>query len=766
MLKKILIIEDDRILLETAAAYLKDEGYEVIKAHNGLEGVNTAEKTLPDLIYCDIFMPVMDGYQVFARLQSNYSTSKIPFIFMTSKAEREDVRQGMNLGADDYITKPFKISELRKTTTARLDKFEKTIKQSEIKYRVLFELAGDAIFILRPPKGEIVDSNRTSSEMLGYSKEELLKMNGNNLLTDSEFQRTIKFWEKGNKKDSLTNFETSITSKNGQKIPVYANLTNIEIHLERLILLIVRNVSEIKAKEKALQESEERHRELVENTGEGIGIVDLNERFTYANPAACEIFGLPSEKLMGRSLSDFLDQSNFNEVKRQSQIRKAGNKSIYEMEVIQPDGNRRWIVVTATPQYDADGNFIASFGIFRDITKRKLYERELIISKEKAEESDRLKTSIMANISHELRTPLNGILGFAEILREELQDTDYEQMAENIHQSGHRLMTTLNSIITLSQLESGRVTLSLKEFPVQEWICSVVKSVQPLADEKQITINTSGIKPWVLRTDEHLFKQLVRQILDNSIKFTERGGINIETSIVTENQNDWLVVKISDTGIGIGKDYFELIFQEFRQVSEGFGRQYQGSGIGLTICKKIIDLLDGKITLESEECIGSAFSIWLPYKRPVSEIPRKPAGIKEVPGVKKQKSKKTFEKLPLALLVEDNKVNKDLTEYFLRTTCKLDHAADGETSLIMAKAKQYSLILMDINLGAGKTGVEVVRELRKLPGYEKIPIIAVTGYVMAEDKDRLIEEGCTHYLSKPFDQASLLAIVEQALSGI
>lgn len=765
MVKKILIIEDDRILLETAAAYLKDEGYEIIKARNGLEGVAAAEKILPDLIYCDIFMPVMDGYQVFARLQSNYSTSQIPFIFMTSKAEREDVRHGMNLGADDYITKPFKLNELRKTTITRIDKFEKTIKLSEVKYRVLFELAGDAIFILRPPKGEIVDSNRASSEMLGYSKEELLKINGNELLTESWFQKTMKTWEKGNKKDTLTNFETTIIGKNGQKIPVYVNLTNIEISREWLILFIVRNISEIKAKEKALKESEERHRELVENTGEGIGVVDLNERFVYANPAACEIFGLSSVKLLGRSLSDFLDPSYMDEVTRQTQLRKAGKKSIYEMEVIRPDGERRWIVVTATPQYDAEGNFIATFGIFRDITKRKLYERELIIAKEKAEESDRLKTSILTNISHELRTPLNGILGFSEVLREELRDTDYEQMAENIHSSGHRLMITLNSIITLSQLESGRVTLSLKEFALKEGILSVVKSIQSLADEKQITLDTSGVNPWVIQTDEHLFKQLLRQLLDNSIKFTEWGGVTIETFRVTEQQDDWLVIKISDTGIGIGKDYFELIFQEFRQVSEGFGRQYQGSGIGLTICKKIIDLLNGKITLQSEECVGSAFSIWLPYK-PISEISRKPAGTKEVPLIKKQKPGRTNEILPLALLVEDNKVNKDLTEYFLRKTCKVEHAADGETSLTMAKAKQYSLILMDINLGSGMTGIEVVRELRKLPGYEKTPIIAVTGYVMADDKDKLIGEGCTHYISKPFDQASLLTVVGQALSGI
>ncbi|MEI6456623.1 MAG: response regulator [bacterium] len=764
MVKKILIIEDDRILLETASKFLTDEGYAVFKARDGVEGIKTAEKELPDLIFCDIYMPVVDGYEVFAKLQSNYSTSQIPFIFLTSKSDKEDIRHGMNLGADDYITKPFNVDELKKTIITRLEKFEKNIRLSEMKYRVLFELSGDAIFIVKPPHGEIVDANRTSTEMLGFTKEELLKKNYTDLLTGNEYQKSLRHWEKGNKKESLSNIETTITSKTGYRIPVLIRLTNIEINKEWMILLIVRNITEIREKEHALKESEERHRELVENTGEGLGVVDVDEVFTYANPAACEFFGLSYDELMGKNLMEFVDPAGREEIRRQTGLRKTGEKSIYELNVIRPDGERRWIVVTATPRCDTDGNFIATFGIFRDITKRKLYEKELIISKEKAEESDRLKTSILANISHELRTPLNGILGFAEILREELKDTDYSTMAENIHASGRRLMLTLNSIITLSQLESGRVSINLRDISLQDVIGSVVKSMQSLADEKQITISSMGIRPMSIQTDEHLLKQLLRQILDNSIKFTERGGVTIETTRVTEPFQEWSVIRISDTGIGIAKDYFELIFQEFRQVSEGFGREYQGSGIGLTICKKIIDLLKGRITLESQECIGSAFSIWLPCE-PEPPSTEKEAPEKQLYRVETKRPRRSSEKLPLALLVEDNKVNKDLTEYFLRSACKMEHALNGETCLVMAKAKQYAIILMDINLGSGKTGIETVRELRKLPGYEKIPIIAVTGYAMANDKEKLLEEGCTHYIPKPFDQATLLGVVEQALSA-
>ena len=648
MSKKILIIDDDRILLETASQFLKHEGYEVIKAHDGLEGISFAKKTHPDIIYCDIYMPNMDGYEVFKKLQTNYSTSQIPFIFMTSKSEKKDIRHGMNLGADDYITKPFNFEELKETTAVRLEKFEKTIKQSEIKYRILFERAGDAIFILKTAKGEIVDSNQISADLLGFSKEEFLLKTWTDLLRETDCQKRVNKWKNGNKQDVLTNIETWITGKDEKKIPVAVSFTNIEISNKWFIFLIIRNLSEIKEKEKALKESEERYRELVENTGEGIGIVDLHENFTYANPAACEIFGFSSDALLGRNFLELLAPSSPEEIKRQTQLWKTGKKSIFETEVIRPDGEHRWIVVTTTPQYDAVGKLTTTFAIFRDITKRKLYERELIIAKEKAEESDRLKTSILANTSHELRTPLNGILGFAEILHEELKDTDYEAITENIYQSGHRLMTTLNSIIILSQLESGEMVLSLKPMALQDGILSVVKCLQSLADKKHLTINTSGVKPWQIQTDEHFFKQLLGQILDNSIKFTEQGGVTIETFMVTEQHENWLVVKISDTGIGISKDYFDLIFQEFRQVSEGFGRRFQGSGIGLTICKKIIDLLHGKITLESVERIRSSFSVWLPYK-PVSGKSRKGKSIKVISENKK---------IPL---------NRNLTEEFCTT---------------------------------------------------------------------------------------------------
>jgi PAS domain S-box-containing protein len=884
--KKVLLIEDDRLILETTGELLADSGYDVLKAESGPEGIMLAKTQLPDLILCDILMPEMDGHEVCRILQADLSTADIPFIFMSSLSDKMDIREGMQMGADDYITKPAIPKELVKTIQTRLEKFERLIKHKELRYHILFELATDAILLIRPESGEIVDANHSCLKILGYQKEEILKLSAHELFSEGEWEKVLRILDQGKLQDPVSFSETRLNRKDGVSIPVQSSGQIIDIHGISYLLLISRDISDIRGKEIALKESKERYKELVENIGEGIGIVDHNERFTYVNPTASEIFGLPAEKLIGQKLLNFIHPSSHAEILRQTQLRKQGQKGIYEVEVLRLDGQRRWIIVTATPQYDVSGKATGTFGIFRDITNNKIadarikeseerlraivnltndyiweidpqwrytyvsskvydimgyrpeemlgkspfdfifpedldktkesvreivhqykplnlitnravhrdghivylessgiplfdakgkytgyrgadrditlrrsFENQLIIAKEKAEESDRLKSSILANVSHELRTPLNGILGFAEIIKSELKDTDYAIMAENIHSSGRRLMTTLNSLITLSQLVAGKISLSVRPVFLKESLASVLKSYELQALEKNLRLNLEADPTITVNTDEQLLKQLLRQILDNAIKFTEKGSISVDISTGKSKAEGFVTISISDTGIGIDKDYHELVFQEFRQVSEGFGRKYQGSGIGLTICKKIIDLLEGRITLESVPGKGSTFYILLPYHEEADFRTETIPVSKRIPEEMKVKKAE----LPWVLLVEDNLVNKELTEFFLRKTCRVDYAPDGASAIEKVKAKKYVAILMDINLGYGMNGIEATKEIRKIKGYREVPIIAVTGYTMSGDKDSLIAQGCTHYLSKPFDQASILEIMNSIL---
>jgi PAS domain S-box-containing protein len=637
-MSKILIIEDDPILSESLADFLKEEGMEVVIANNGKQGVELAINELPDLILCDIFMPKLNGYETFERLKNDINTSLIPFIFLTAKAEREDILYGMTLGADDYITKPVDFDQLMERITKRMKKNQESVRRSEIKYHAIFEKAHDAILLIRLTDLSIIDLNLAACNILGQTREDIIKSSGRRFLKGFDLKEEVD--DKDTKRYGLQAFD------------------NIE------------RVWETKDKKK--------------------------------------IQVLVSGKMVNLFSENYL------------------------------------------------------FMVAQDITERKKYEDQLILAKEKAEESDRLKTSILSNISHELRTPLNGILGFSELLMDDLRDSEYFPMVDNIYVSGKRLMTTLNSIITLSQLQAGKVTMISKPVKITPVIESVCKLYEEAIREKNISLKKVLHEEIIIYSDIQLFKQVIKEILDNAVKFTTQGEITIRTNTVKADGVQWQTVEVKDTGVGIEKEHSDMIFNEFRQASEGYARKFQGSGLGLTISKRICEMMKGKITLESTPGKGSSFTIWLPAPITEKEVPTKSAegkpGLKSTPPVKERE-------VPLVLLVEDNMINKNLIELFLKPTFRMDYAKEGTTAVKMATDTRYDAVLMDINLGTGMDGIEATKKIKSLPGYEKIPIIAVTGYTMIGDREKLIAEGCTHYIAKPFEKSAFLAVVNDAIFG-
>jgi len=638
-MSKILIIEDDPILLESLAEFLQEEGMETIMAENGKKGVDLAVNELPDLILCDIFMPRMNGYETFEKLKSNVTTSLIPFIFLTAKAEREDILYGMTMGADDYIIKPIDFDELLARITKRMEKTRETIRRSEIKYHAVFETAHDAILLLRLSDLSIMDCNQAACDMLGYSREEILDTPGRRFIKD----------------------------------------------------------------------------------------VDLHEVISKQNARSW-------------SFQEFRD------------IETAWNRKDDKQILIQVSGK---MITLFAEDY--------LFMMAQNVTERKNYEQQLILAKEKAEESDLLKSSILSNISHELRTPLNGILGFSELLQEDLRNTEYLPMVENIYLSGRRLMSTLNSIITLSQLQAGKVTMVFKHIDLVAAIEKICKSFEDPIHEKKISLLKDLPEEFIVNADLQLFKQLLQQILDNAVKFTKQGSITIRARTVTEDNVQWQTIEIRDTGVGIEQKFFDMIFQEFRQVSEGYDRKFQGSGLGLTICKKICELMNGKISVKSTPGNGTTFTIWLPAAKSAKHFTTDPEEIERsmpfTPAVIKRD-------VPLVLLVEDNMINRNLIELFLKPTYLMDHAYEGKTAVKMAKETKYDAVLMDINLGSGIDGIETTKKIKAISGYEKTPIIAVTGYTMIGDREKLLAEGCTHYIAKPFEKAVFRAIIKEAIYGL
>lgn len=385
-------------------------------------------------------------------------------------------------------------------------------------------------------------------------------------------------------------------------------------------------------------------------------------------------------------------------------------------------------------------------------------EEFLIKAKNTAENSSRLKSSLLANMSHELRTPMTGILGFSEILNEELEDPRLKSMAGTIFKSAGRLMSTLNSIIDLSALEADKNTLSLKSVNTRLMMQPLLKVAYSIASDKGLYLRTAIPPDLFVHSDEKLLSQLLHHLIDNALKFTVDGGISISAYKLNKTSTE-VTIRISDTGIGIAPEHHRMIFEEFRQVSEGFSRTFEGSGLGLSLCSKISRLVNAKIWVDSVEGKGSDFFVELPIALP-GEIDEQLTADTS-PTIRTHRLSRGS--VPEVLIVEDNEINRRLAALYLREICNTEMAENGYVAIEKIKRRKYDAILMDINLGAGPDGLSIAHQVRNYEINKSTPIIAVTGYTMHGDREKLLANGCSHYLPKPYDKQTLLKLFSSIL---
>jgi signal transduction histidine kinase/ActR/RegA family two-component response regulator len=433
-------------------------------------------------------------------------------------------------------------------------------------------------------------------------------------------------------------------------------------------------------------------------------------------------------------------------------INKKKNGTFYDEEM------------TITPIFDDTHNITHFIAIKQDITERKKSERELREAKVKAEEMNKLKTSFLANMSHELRTPLVGILGFAELLRDNITDTEMSQMASRIYASGKRLLETLNSILDLSRIEANKLELKSDFINVCRVVRENIMQFEALAKSKNLYLKAEiPDEELISFLDDRILHQILNNLVNNALKFTKAGGVTIFVSKEKFSNNNYVSIKVKDTGIGIPEESLPKIFEEFRQVSEGLDRKFDGTGLGLTLTKKFVELLGGSITVESKLNEGSSFIIRFPLeeqnvddssKSNETELNNESAIIDQ------------FNKSLNILLVENDEASIEVTKLFLKDKFNLDIVLDGENALKLINERKYDLILMDINLGKSMSGIEVTQKIKMLSDYKNVPIIAMTAYAMVGDKEEFFKAGCTHYLSKPFKKDQLIGIINDAISNL
>lgn len=362
----------------------------------------------------------------------------------------------------------------------------------------------------------------------------------------------------------------------------------------------------------ALIESEARYKSLfnlspvaiILQNADGI-VIDVNETFTT-------IMGYPKEEIVGYSIAKITPPEKIGQIDTDLERIKRGGILKQETEGVRNDGEIVNVELIETNIILPNGA-AGIMTIIADITARKKYERELIVAKETAEEMNRLKSSFLANMCHELRTPMTGIIGYSDLLSEDEFAPTVIEYAQVIHKSAKRLMDTLNLILDLSKIEADRLDISQMECDACEVVTQSFNIF--ISDAKKKNLKFELFKPphhIPVILDERIFSHICTNLINNAIKFTTVGGVKVEVNEISTHEGRSLILTVQDTGIGIAKQNQLLIFEEFRQESEGIGRNFEGTGLGLTVTKKFVEKLNGEIHLESEPGHGTTFTVIIP----------------------------------------------------------------------------------------------------------------------------------------------------------
>jgi len=511
-----------------------------------------------------------------------------------------------------------------------------------------------------------------------------------------------------------------------------------------------------------------------ENAPLGYMSVDVNGIIKTANNFVMLLLQVEKHEITGKPITSFIvseDIENYTECLRKNyltgnsqncEIRlfSTGHKIIYARlsisgvnEEFGENSDYKIIIEDITPQKYSEQRLADYQENIDRIIEKKTNELERInrfLEQEKnyAEKLSRMKTIFLANISHELRTPLVGILGYSEIMMNELKEEEYVKMARRIQSSGTRLLETLNMILDFAKTETEKITLNIESVNAAGIVEDVTDLFRLMAEKKGLIIKVKGTgKPLYADIDERLFRQIVNNLVNNAVKYTNSGSVEINL----KKEDNKLYLTVKDTGIGIMKDRIENIFEEFGQVSETYNKEYIGSGLGLTLSKRYTSLMNGELKVNSEFGKGTEFTVILPVKAEnVSFIPE---------GRLSPKGKLSGK----ILIVEDDELNSSLLKSFIEDSFEVSVATNLENALDMAKQNTYNLILLDINLGTDETGIDVLREIRELDGYNRVPAIAVTAYSLKGDKENFIRSGMNEYISKPFTKKEVTRKINKLL---
>lgn len=500
-----------------------------------------------------------------------------------------------------------------------------------------------------------------------------------------------------------------------------------------------------------------RLRAILENIPFQAWLKDTEGTFLAVNREFVQKTGLSEKSILGQTCREIYPEQRAAKYLREDiEIVKSQGRRYLEEKIEEASGPR-WYEVFKSPVLADDGSCVGTAGLARDITERKEIEARLLAA-------DTAKSEFLATMSHEIRTPMNSVLGYADLLHHTEMTEAQKEYVASINHSGQLLLAVINDILDFSKIEAGKIALKSEMFSLPDLLDRMAAMFRPLADRKglRFQVYCEGEVPLRMKGDIHRVEQLLVNLLSNAVKFTTAGEVRLclTADRLTSGSRDWrLTFKVTDTGIGIPPTEVERLFKPFSQIDSAMSRRFSGTGLGLVIVKRLCQLMDGTITVDSRYGQGTVFTA-------VIQLPEED-GLPANSGHITYHTHHEHEDLSSCrvLVVEDNQPNRRLvTTILARWKIQAVAVEGGEEAIREVKKQSFDLILMDIQM-PGMDGLEATRIIREWEASRNLPrtrIVALTAFALADDSARCLEAGMDSYLSKPLDLTALREVVLQA----
>ncbi|MBK9499935.1 MAG: PAS domain S-box protein [Leptospiraceae bacterium] len=618
-------------------------------------------------------------------------------------------------------------------------------------------------------------ANRAYHEWFGRTAKEMIGMKIQDVLGETIYKKNEPFIL-GALNGVTQRFERAIPKPDGKLGYTWAQyIPDISEGKVKGFVVLVTDITELKLTEISLKEAEKKLNEILESMPEGLVEVNLNGEIIYANKGAERILSIKETEIAKRyfnskewrQVDSIGNPYPLDQLPLAIAMREKREVGPIEHGIVDEEGNQKWLSVHALPLLDKDNNLYGAIASFRDVTERNEFQKKLIEAKNAADNANKAKSEFLANMSHEIRTPMNAILGFSEILNRKLTDENLKQYALSIITSGRVLLKLINDVLDLSKIESGKFELNNSVVHFKKMFEEMQIIFSQKLEEKGLKLDfiISEELPDRIVLDELRLRQILLNLIGNAVKFTHTGYIKVSAKQISYNSKDntvELLIEVEDTGIGIPKKDQSKIFDAFTQRSGQDHNVYGGTGLGLTIARKLIKLMNGEIFLHSEINQGTRFEIVLKNLEVFSGFSIN-ANLGSEENFDILENEFHFEPGKI-LVVDDIFVNRQLVRNFLEDFSNLIiiEAENGKLALEAVEENRPDLILMDIKMPV-MNGVEAIQILKSNNKTKDIPIIALTASAFEQTKTEVIDS-CDGYLQKPVSRKNLIEKISEFLN--